>query len=43
MKKPTRTNKLTTNLLYVLDESGSMDYIKPSVISGFNEYIDGLR
>ncbi len=43
MKKPTRTNKLTTNLLYVLDESGSMDFIKSSVISGFNEYIGGLR
>ncbi len=43
MKKLIPTNKLNTRLLYVLDESGSMEDIKPSVISGFNEYIHGLQ
>ncbi len=43
MKKSTRTNKLTTNLLYILDESGSMQDIKSAVIDGFNEYMNGLK
>ena len=36
-------NNLTTHVTYILDESGSMQDIKPSVISGFNEYIKSLQ
>ncbi len=44
MKKHTRIkNKPTTHLLYILDESGSMESIKSSVIDGFNEYMQGLK
>lgn len=35
-------NKLPILVNFILDESGSMDDIKSSVISGFNEYIQTL-
>lgn len=33
----------TTAVSFILDESGSMDSIKPSVIEGFNKYISELK
>lgn len=36
-------NKLPTIISFILDRSGSMENIRDSVISGFNEYIGGLK
>lgn len=36
-------NKLPTIISFILDRSGSMETIRGSVISGFNEYINGLK
>lgn len=41
MKK--KTTKKPTIISFILDESGSMDSIKDSVISGFNEYVSTLK
>ena len=35
--------KKITNVAFILDKSGSMDVIKDSTISGFNEYIKTLK
>jgi len=35
--------KADTIINFVLDESGSMEGIRDSVISGFNEYVNGLK
>lgn len=43
MKKKVTKTKEKTILNFILDESGSMSSIKSSVISGFNEYVQGLR
>lgn len=42
-KQKTKRNKVTTLINFILDKSGSMNSIHDSVISGFNEYIHGLR
>lgn len=41
MKK--KTNQITTVVSFILDESGSMGSIVDSVITGFNEYVQGLK
>ena len=35
--------KITTIVNFILDESGSMEAIRSSVISGFNEYVGSLK
>lgn len=35
--------KLTTISSFILDRSGSMEFIQEATISGFNEYIHGLK
>lgn len=39
----TTNKKLTTLVSFILDRSGSMEAIKEATISGFNEYINGLK
>ena len=39
----TKKNKLPTIISFILDRSGSMETIRKNVISGFNEYINGLK
>lgn len=34
---------MTTLVTFVLDETGSMQMVRDATISGFNEYVDGLR
>lgn len=38
-----KKNQVTTIVNFILDKSGSMNAIKPATISGFNEYINGLK
>lgn len=43
-KRPVeKETKRPVLLVYVLDETGSMACVKTPTISGFNEYVDGLR
>lgn len=35
--------KMTTNVIVILDMSGSMADVKEATISGYNEYLSGLR
>lgn len=38
-----RAPAVTTLVTFVLDETGSMGMVRDATISGFNEYVDGLR
>lgn len=38
-----KTSEKKTIVCYVLDESGSMHWVKDETIEGFNEYVDTLR
>jgi len=38
-----KANKVKTIVSFILDKSGSMQDMKPAVISGFNEYVDSMR
>ncbi|HAA88926.1 MAG TPA: hypothetical protein DCE22_11755 [Verrucomicrobiales bacterium] len=37
------TNEIQTIVTFVLDRSGSMSSVKSKVISGFNEYVEGMK
>lgn len=42
--KPKKTaSKKKTNIIFILDQSGSMESVRGATISGFNEYIGALR
>lgn len=38
-----KEEKLVTLVNYILDQSGSMQDVKPQVLSGFEEYLNGLK
>ncbi len=41
--KPKRAGKKTSHLIFVLDDSGSMQSCRASTISGYNEYLQAQR
>ena len=41
--KKTEKKKTKVNLGFVLDETGSMDVVRGSTISAFNEYVNSLK
>jgi hypothetical protein len=42
-RKANKKKEVTTLINFILDKSGSMGAIQDTVISGFNEYINGLK
>ena len=43
MAKNKKKEKSVLNVVFVLDETGSMESVKETTLSGFNEYIDSLK
>jgi uncharacterized protein YegL len=41
--KPKRAGKTKSHIIFVLDDSGSMQSCRDNTISGFNEYLDGQK
>lgn len=41
--KPKRAGKNTSHVIFVLDDSGSMQTVRDTTISGYNEYLDAQR
>lgn len=41
--KPKKAGKKTSHIIFVLDDSGSMQKCRDNTISGFNEYLDGQK